>query len=62
MRRLNDMSDDELINICLDYADENDAFNPHFVHKMEEVIEEYDELTQGQRDGLIRIIEKWNMI
>lgn len=55
-------SDNELINIALDFADDNSEFNPHYIHQMEEIIDEYDELTDGQRLGLENIVEKWNMI
>jgi hypothetical protein len=56
------MSDDELINIALDYADENDNFNPHFIKSLEEALEEYDELTDAQRAGLENIVKQWDMI
>jgi hypothetical protein len=56
------MSDEELINIALDYADENPEFNPCFVKSLEEALDEYDELTEAQRDGLENIIIKWEMI
>lgn len=62
MRRIKDMSDEELINLALDFADENPEFNVSFIKSLEEALDEYDELTDAQRAGLENIVEKWNML
>lgn len=62
MPRIKDLSNEELINICLDFADENDDFDISFVKKMEECIDEYGDLTEGQRKALENIVETWNMM
>ena len=61
-RNIKEMSDNELINIALDFADNNSQFNPHFIHAMEETLESFDELTEQQRYALENIIEKWDML
>lgn len=61
-RNIKEMSDDELINIALDFADNNSQFNPHFIHGMEETLESFEELTEQQRYALENIIEKWDML
>lgn len=62
MRRVKDMSDEELINIALDYADENENFDVSFIKSLEEALDEYDELTDAQRRGLENIVTRFEMI
>ena len=62
MRDISKLSDDELINIALDYADENESFNPDFIHSLENDLEKYDELTPSQREGLENVVKKFRML
>ena len=62
MNRIEDLSDDELINFALDYADENPSFNPDFIHSLENDLQRYNELTPSQREGLENVIKKFRMI
>lgn len=59
---ISNFSDEELINVIIDYADEHDNFDPEYAHNMEAAIEEYGELTHAQREGLENIVTKFRMI
>lgn len=59
---LSTYSDDELINVIIDYADEHEKFDPGYAHEMEAAIEEYGELTDAQREGLENIVKKFRMV
>ena len=60
-RRLNDFEDQELIDICNEYSDTHFTFNNDFASSLQDWLHHHDELTEGQRDALIYIIEKHHM-
>lgn len=62
MKDISSLSDEELINIALEYADENESFNPDFIHSLEQDLDKYDELTPSQRDGLENVVKKFRML
>ena len=52
----------ELIDIALDYAESHKSFCTTFIESLDENLEEYDELTDEQRESLERIVSKFRMI
>lgn len=61
MTDLRKFSDEELLNIVLEYADDNPDFDSSYADDLEEWLEEHDDLTERQRQGLVNIIENFNM-
>jgi hypothetical protein len=61
MRDIRKFSDDELINIVSEYADYNPQFDNSYAENLERWLEEHDDLTDNQRQGLINIIENFHM-
>lgn len=60
-RKLENMSDDELINIASEYSDDNPDFDCTFINSLSHWIVTHDELTENQRDSLIGIIKSFEM-
>ncbi len=61
MRDIRKFSDDELINIVSGYAEDNPQFDNSYTDNLEEWLEDHDDLTDNQRQGLINIIENFHM-
>ena len=61
MRNLRKFSDQELINIVTEYAEDNPQFDNSYAKSLAEWLDEHDDLTDNQRQGLINIIENFHM-
>ena len=54
-------SDEELLQVALNYADDHPNFDRDFVDSLENALNEYDEFTDGQRSALQNIVLKFRM-
>ena len=61
MISLGHYDDQELLEICDEYAEDHPSFNTEFIDSLKDALEEYDELTCGQRSALENIIKKFRM-
>ena len=59
---LKKLSDEELLNIALDYADDTPSFDSRFVKGLEKSLKEYHDLTADQRFGLENVVKKFRMV
>lgn len=55
------MTDEELIELVQEYAEDHPKFDTDFIDSLEDAIGEYGELTSGQRDALENIVLKFRM-
>lgn len=55
------LSDEELINAILDYADKHPTFDDEFILSVRDSYAEYGSLTQPQRDALERVYKAFRM-
>ena len=62
MKDIEDYSDKELIEIAIDYADENLDFDDDFVRSLEKKLDLYNHLTVGQRKALENVVISFEMI
>jgi hypothetical protein len=60
-RNIECCSDDELLNIAIDYADDNPKFDRSFIDSLSEALEQYQYLTSGQRGALENIINRFHL-
>lgn len=61
MTYLKEQSDEDLLDIVLGFAEENPQFDNTFAESLEEWLEEKGQLTEGQRQELINIIDNFQM-
>ena len=62
MTNLYDYSDEELLELCFEYAREHSSFNDDFIVSLSEALDEYDELTPGQREALEKVVTSFRMV
>lgn len=60
--KLENLSDDELLNIASDYSDDNPDFDCNFINSLNQWLYTHDDLTEIQRTSIINIIQTFNMV
>lgn len=55
------MTDEEMVQLVLDWAESHPKFDTSFVESLAESLEEFDELTPNQRAALENIIAKFHI-
>lgn len=55
------MDDQEMIDIVMEYGAGHSNFDTSFAESLQEKLDEYGSLTEGQRTALDNIIEKFRM-
>ena len=55
------MDDDQLISLIEDYAEEHPNWDDSFIVSIREALEEYDDLTGGQRDACENIVRRYRL-
>lgn len=55
------MSDEEKIEMVLEWAEDHPKFDTSFVESLREALEQYDELTPSQSHALNNIIERFRI-
>lgn len=58
---ISDFSDDELLERCIDCAEDIPSFCSSFLYSLKDALDEYGELTTYQREALENIAIKWHM-
>lgn len=56
-----DMTDAQLCDAILEWADTEDAFDPGYVESVKAQLEEKGSITESQRRALERIAELWGV-
>ena len=55
------MDDDSLISLIEEYAEDHPDWDDPFIISFREALEEYDELTDGQRTACENIVRKYRL-
>ena len=55
------LTEEELIQQILEWAEEHDSFDTEFVESVSEAYDEYGDLTCAQREGLERIYARFRI-
>jgi len=58
---LDNFTDEELLDRCIDCAMDIPGFSCSYLNSLEDSLNEFGQLTEGQRDTLENIAIKWRM-
>lgn len=56
------MTNDEMIELCKEYAEDHPTFSLDFVESLEDAISEYGDLTDSQRTALENIVARFHIV